>query len=750
MKKSYLPTATAVVAFVLLGAVTANRAGGEGLDPQGEIHIPIGVPDAVDSLKTFVEAEGSFSPGFATYGVYFWLYDRRSGKLIAPTMQDVASEHGLAGTGYLMPWTRWEAGDVAVRTEVCQVERECPGGKIQIVGARVAVVNTGREPVGVSVYAALRPLGPAGGPVRELALSAEGDALLVEGRPAVVADARPQAAGVSARDDIGRSASLGQVPDRRQAESPDGECSGALRFDVQLAPGESTALGFVCPVLPGRRAVGHQWDGTSTWAQLDLAEPDPPQGGVLQPDPGPDYCRRLKADTVFAEAEALWRRLAGRATIRVPDARWAECFAAIVGHAAMELNEGAPDVAVVNYNVFNRDGVYVANILQKSGNVDLAEKAIDYFLSHPFNGRTHVEADNPGQILWVMGEHWRFTRDREWLARVYPAAGRIAAMIRYYRTTPGPHYVKATSLAFGDSLPPDAPDEKPSHRRQVLEPGSCDGRHPEYTEAFDVAGLRAAATLAHAAGKEDDADRWSELAEALMTSYDGRFGTRLADGYGSYAVLWPCRLYGLDRRRGHEQFQHHGATGPGGWRYFALAKAHQGLLTGNRQAGYGTIANHLEHPQMRGWYALDEGGRSGTGGWRFARTTWKHGVAMPHGWAIAELWLLLRDCLVFEQGDDLRLLTGVDPRWFTDEAGMQVENLPTHFGPCSFVYEPTGDGAVLTLAGGASPPGGFRLALPPSLGARVTVDGREIDRDDGGDCLLPPDAGEVRLHWQAR
>ena len=84
------------------------------------------------------------------------------------------------------------------------------------------------------------------------------------------------------------------------------------------------------------------------------------------------------------------------------------------------MNEGAPDVAVVNYNVFNRDGVYVANILQKAGRADLAAEAIDYFLAHPFNGRSYPEADNPGQILWILGEHWRFARDRTWLTARLP------------------------------------------------------------------------------------------------------------------------------------------------------------------------------------------------------------------------------------------------------------------------------------------------------------------------------------------
>ena len=70
-------------------------------------------------------------------------------------------------------------------------------------------------------------------------------------------------------------------------------------------------------------------------------------------------------------------------------------------------------------------------------------------------------------------------------------------MIEYYRTTDGPYWVSLTSLEFGDALP--------EHQRLKLEPGRCDGFHPEYTEAFDVTGLRVAAELAESFGKSDRA-----------------------------------------------------------------------------------------------------------------------------------------------------------------------------------------------------------------------------------------------------
>ncbi|MEX2140671.1 MAG: hypothetical protein WD894_15520, partial [Pirellulales bacterium] len=272
--------------------------------------------------------------------------------------------------------------------------------------------------------------------------------------------------------------------------------------------------------------------------------------------------------------------------------------------------------------------------------------------------------------------------------------------------------------------------------------GACDGYHPEYTEAFDIAGIRAAAALATAVGDEQEAKQWNALAGKLFDQYHRRFGERLAEEYGSYSVLWPCRVYPSRQSPAFEQFKNVEAQKPDGWRYFPLATAHQGLLAGNRAAGHKTIAGHLAHEQMQGWYAFDEGGQSGPGNWSKVRTNWNKDVAMPHGWAIAELWLLLRDSLVYEDQDQLVLLAGVDPRWFSDTRGMAVRDLPTHFGTLSFSYRPNGGQAQLNLEGRAAPPGGFVVALPKSP-VRVEADGKGIVPAQDGRVTVP--AGTKRV-----
>ncbi|MBN1123540.1 MAG: hypothetical protein JXA82_00935 [Sedimentisphaerales bacterium] len=717
--------------FLYVGASWSN----EGLDPVGKMHIPIGLANTLDTLKTFVEAEGCFSPGVGSYGIYCWIYDESQKKLYAPTMPEIVCERGLGEAGKLLPWIRFQAGKTTVKLEICQVAKSCPGGLTHIVAGRVHLRNRSQMPNRIQLYIALRPIGPAGFDVYQIGVGSAKDALLVEGHPAVVSLSSPTDAGVIGEDRIGDYAFQDDLPDEMEVQSNTGNSSGALQYDLRFEAGQGVTVEFLCPVLAGRRAAGHQWDGIDKWAQFDQAQLNPEMGGKLQPDPGLDFYRKLDIHDLFVQARRYWEDIAGRVYLQLPDRRWTEAFGAIIGHVTLSMNEGAPDVAVVNYNVFNRDGVYVANILQKAGQYELAAEAIDYFLSYPFNGRSYPEADNPGQILWAMEQQWRFTHDRSWLKEVYPSARKLANMIHYYRTTPPPHWVQMDALVFGE----DVPQEK----RRKLEPGRCDGHHPEYTEAFDLAGIRSMAILAGTVGFGEDVDKYKRLANDLFEQYDGRFGKRLTNEYGSYCVLWPCRLYDFQSGKAWEQCKNIGAQTPSEWRYFALARAHQGLLAGNRQAGYGTISLHLDHEQMQGWYAFDEGGKSGSGGWGRLRTTWNGNVAMPHGWAIAELFLLIRDSLVYEHQGRLILFAGVDPQWLLNGEGMEIRNLPTHYGRLDLQYRLTSNGATLSFGNSARPPRGFVLMLPEDTKATAVAAEGFTSTTDKGQLPLPWIAGRV-------
>jgi hypothetical protein len=150
---------------------------------------------------------------------------------------------------------------------------------------------------------------------------------------------------------------------------------------------------------------------------------------------------------------------------------------------------------------------------------------------------------------------------------------------------------------------------------------------------------------------------------------------------------------------------------------------------------------------MKGWYAFDEGGKSGSGGWDRVRTTWNGNVAMPHGWAIAELWLLIRDCLAFENNQHLVLLSGVPPAWFSHTNGIRIEGLSTYFGKLNLLWKSGQGGATLSLGGSAKPPKGFLLRLPESLKAKVSVNGRTIPAGKASEFLLQPHTREVHISF---
>ncbi len=180
-----------VVVWLLASVVISAAAFAAGpLDPRGQIHVPIGIPNTVDTLKTFVEAEGNFSPGFATYGIYFWLYDPNTQQLIAPTAPGAEHERGLAMRGALIPWTRWGGGDFSLTSAVCQVELPWKNHKLQVAAAQVEINNLAKKPREVQLFVALRPMGAAGGPVYRISIGDKKDSFLVDERTGTLSRAR--------------------------------------------------------------------------------------------------------------------------------------------------------------------------------------------------------------------------------------------------------------------------------------------------------------------------------------------------------------------------------------------------------------------------------------------------------------------------------------------------------------------------------------------------------------------------------
>jgi hypothetical protein len=95
------------------------------------------------------------------------------------------------------------------------------------------------------------------------------------------------------------------------------------------------------------------------------------------------------------------------------------------------------------------------------------------------------------------------------------------------------------------------------------------------------------------------------------------------------------------------------------------------------------------------------------------------------------------------EGDAIRLLGGVPEPWLNET--IEATGLPTPHGPLSFRFEGSYFTRALELGEGCRPPGGFLLAVPEKLKARI--DGKDVDAKGG---VLRVPAGSKRVDLSAR
>ncbi len=121
---------------------------------------------------------------------------------------------------------------------------------------------------------------------------------------------------------------------------------------------------------------------------------------------------------------------------------------------------------------------------------------------------------------------------------------------------------------------------------------------------------------------------------------------------------------------------------------------------------------------------------------------------MPHAWISSDYIRSALDLFAYERDRDhaLVLAAGVPEAWLDTEEGVGVTSLRTAYGPLTYAYRKERRGYVLTLGGGAYPPGGFVLQWRAGQGRpeRVRIDGRAATWA-GDELAIPAGARRVEL-----
>ncbi|MGE5557345.1 MAG: hypothetical protein ACM3WV_01895 [Bacillota bacterium] len=656
---------------------------------RSDTHVILGVPGSIEAFKTPVEPGNSFSPGPGTYAVSSWVYT--DGQLHTPEEKPLEDFKHNFTDGYLPVLnSQWHAGRLAVKSSLFT------DGNLESSDIKdylsVSIGNPTSSALECRFYLVIRSFGAAGGPVTSLAW--KDDQVYINGSPLIYLREQPTDFGAVSYGETGKDISLylkeGRLPENQEVRDDSTWASGALEYRLVLEPGQSKKFDFIFHLHAGH------------WMLNWIKPPEKP----------------YNLDKARSDLQKRWRELLP-IKLELPDERFTEAFNAQLTHLYMFTVYNAPRISPISYPLWwLRDGAYVVNALNKGGLHRFGEQACRDIAAVDAFGGFGSEGDAPGEGVWIISEHYLLTRDRDFLHDMYPHIKRKADLIMKMRKAEGPVKIfnefcipKCMLDPHNDMLCVKAEDG--------LIQGRMDGHFPIiWVNSFAYLGLVRAAICAKALGFDGTA--YEEEARVLKTAIRKKseeiFGQNDRDvNCAFWPTGWADKEDLLIRSRFDEFWKN--VRCPRGrytpepeWTYFEAGQAHNYLFLGQREKAWVSLEMFLSRHTFPGLYTYHEGRSDENSSMLWQRTRgWDDiNYVTPHGWTAAELFLLLRDCLVREDGDALILGSGIPENW-RDQA-FQARNIPTYFGKVSFAYDPKTKAFEVQME--KAPAGGVKTDYP--------------------------------------
>jgi hypothetical protein len=413
----------------------------------------------------------------------------------------------------------------------------------------------------------------------------------------------------------------------------------------------------------------------------------------------PGQSRRITASIALAreaspkgDARARWSQsLEGVCRLSVPDRHWQSLYDAalrtLVLHTPGDVYAGP-----FTYKRFwFRDAAFIVHALLCVGLFERAERAIDAFPARQnalgYFHSQEGEWDSNGEVLWLVERYCRLS-GRSVRAGWLDPLRRAARWIVRKRLAATPESPHAGLLPAGFSAEHLGPND-----------------YYYWDDYWAVAGLRAAAVLLEA-DEHDDRRGLDAEADALMAAIERSLRhaaarlerdvlpaspyRRLDSGaIGSLVAGYPLALYGErdPRLLNTVEFLLEKCFVNGG---FFQDMIHSGVncyLT----LHVAQVLLRAGDPRYLG--AMEAVARlaSPTGQWPEAVHPRTGGGCMgdgQHTWAASEWLVMVRNCLVREEGDRLILGSGVPPAWLAGTESVTFGPAPTAFGPLTLTIVP--------------------------------------------------------------
>lgn len=673
----------------------------EWIAPRSDVRVFLGEPGAPEATKTTVEPGNVFSPGMRTFGVTWWLRLPDENSFFATESAPLDSLHWRYEDGFL-PIIHCETQFASLSTTHTMFQDGTAKARSEAVCARLELTNHGDTAQRVEVFVALRSLGPAGGPLHDLAVGEDRRSFRLGRRslPLLGFDREPESIGCAVGDPS-PFAREGQVPTESQSNDDGGWCFGLARFDLSLAAGEYWRITLDCP----QQTYGNLMN-------------EMPSTAIPHPE---------HFDARLEQQRASWQARFGEIDLQVPDTDFRNAFFAGLQHMLTATVGDQARIAPLSYPLpWLRDSVYIIRCFDLAGLHDVARAATEYCARNDFFGGFGAEGDAPGQGIWALVGHYRVLRDRQWLRDIYPAIQRKCQWLFRMRRTDEPIQVFVDTPTLSFTHAERAAGMVCLAARNGLIYGAMDHGIESalgWVNHWALAGLREAAFAAIELGEKADAERYQHEADALQEALEAY--VQAHPDYFTHertvnSLIWPTRAWetspmftsvqaGFDTWWKTNRAREESFIPEPYWLYFEAAQAHNALRFGRRDNVWQVLDYRLSHQDVPGLYGWREGGDTvGTDNAVYGVTLINQlrgchifDSITPHGWSQSELWLLQRAVLVEDTRDGLLLFAGLPDRWLRPNVQVGFQKFPTTYGVVSAHVQVNAVGrqASITISG---------------------------------------------------